>query len=144
MTKDILVQYSDLTKEIRDLRTRIQKLSEQINSMQQSGSVKDTVKGGYGGIQTYKIEGFPYRDYSRKKTALYLYKAQLENAELELLELTNKVEEYIQSIENSRIRRIIRYRLIDGLSWVQVAFKMGGRCTSESVRKELERFIASQ
>lgn len=144
MTKDVLVQYSDLVEEVKDLRKRIQKLSDQINKIEQDGCVKDSVKGGYGGVQTYRIEGFPYPEYSRKKTALYLYKAQLENAEFELLELTNKVEEYIQSIDNSRIRRIIRYRLIDGLSWVQVAFKMGGRCTSESVRKELERFMASQ
>lgn len=144
MTKDVLVQYSDLVEEVKDLRKRIQKLSDQINKIEQDGCVKDSVKGGYGGVQTYRIEGFPYPEYSRKKTALYLYKAQLENAEFELLELTNKVEEYIQSIDNSRIRRIIRYRFIDGLSWVQVAFKMGGRCTSESVRKELERFMASQ
>jgi hypothetical protein len=144
LTKDVLVQYSDIVEEVKDLRKRIQKLSDQINKIEQDGCVKDSVKGGYGGVQTYRIEGFPYPEYSRKKTALYLYKAQLENAEFELLELTNKVEEYIQSIDNSRIRRIIRYRLIDGLSWVQVAFKMGGRCTSESVRKELERFMASQ
>lgn len=147
MTKDILIQYSDLVEEVKDLRRRIDNLERQINWMEQDGCVSDIVTRGRRGkkpLGTITIKGFPYPEYSRKKTALYLYKAQLENAELELLELTNKVEEYIQSIENSRIRRIIRYRLIDGLSWVQVAFKMGGRCTSESVRKELERFMASQ
>lgn len=144
MTKNILVQYNDLVEEVKDLKKRIHKLKEQINKLENQGCVKDSVKGGYGGIQTYKIEGFPYPEYSRKKTALYLYKAQLENAELELLEMTNKVEDYIQSIDSSRIRRIIRYKLIDGLSWVQVAFRIGGRCTSESVRKEFERFMVNQ
>ena len=92
-------------------------------------------------LGTLYVDGFPYREYSRKKTALYLYKAQLENAELELLELTNEVEDYIQSLNDSRIRRIIRYRFIDSLTWRQVATRMGGRATEESVRKEFERFM---
>ena len=141
MTKDVLVQYSNLVEEVKDLRKRIQKLSDQINKLEQDGCVRDCVKGGYGGIQTFKIEGFPYPEYSRKKSLLHLYKAQLENAELELLELTNKVEECIQSIDNSRIRRIIRYVFIDGLTYIQAAHRMGGRATADSIRMELNRFL---
>lgn len=144
LTKDILVQYSDLTEEVKDLRRRIQKLNDQIKKIEQEGTVKDCVKGGYGGIQHYNIEGIPYPEYSRKKTSLYLYKAQLENAELELLEKTNEVEEYIQSIPDSRIRRILRHRFIDNLTWYQVAIRMGGKTTEESVRKEFERFMLCQ
>ena len=141
MTKDILIQYSELVKEVKDLRKRIDNIERQIDKIETEGNVIDSVKGGYGGIQHFKIEGFPDPEYSKKKTRLYLNKAQLESAELELLELTNQVEDYIQSIDNSRMRRIIRYRVIDGLTWYQVAQKMGGRTTDESARKEFDRYM---
>ncbi len=144
MTKDILAQYCDLREEIKDLRRRIINKQRELDKMEEEGAVTDSVKGGLGGEQHYKITGFPYPEYSRKKTALYLYKAQLENAELELLELTNEVEDYIQSIDDSRMRRIIRYRFIDDLRWYQVAQRMGGRTTEESVKKEFQRFMAEK
>jgi hypothetical protein len=99
------------------------------------------VNGGEGGIRHYRIEGFPYPEYSRKKTRLYLKKAQLETAEQELLELTNSVEEYIQSISDSRVRRIMRLRYIDNLSWFKVALNMGGKATEDSIRMEHNRFL---
>lgn len=141
LTKDILIQYCDLKEEVKDLRRRIANKQTEIDKIEDEGTVTDSVKGGYGGIQHFKISGFPYPEYSRKKTALYLYKAQLEYAELELLELTNEVEDYIQSLTDSRIRRIIRYRFIDDLRWYQVAQRMGGRATEDSVKKEFQRFM---
>lgn len=142
MTKHILSQYCDLQEEVKDLRRRIKKLETQIQKIEDGGNVIDSVTGGYGGTQHFKIEGFPYPEYSKKKTSLYLYKAQLEMSETELTETLTKVEEYIQTIKSSRIRNIIRYRFIDSLTWRDVSAKMGYRCTEESVRKEYERFIA--
>jgi hypothetical protein len=144
LTKDILVQYCDLREEVKDLRRRIEKLEADIEKIEDERYVTDTVTGGYGGTQHYVIRGFPYPEYSRKKTRLYLNKAQLETAEQELLEMINTVEDYIQSISDSRIRRIIRYRFIDNLTWVQVAIKMGGKTTEESARKEFERYFYSE
>ena len=40
-----------------------------------------------------------------------------------------------------RMQRIVRYRHLAGLSWEQVAVKMGRNATAESVRKEYQRFI---
>lgn len=145
MTKDILEQYCDLQEEIKDLRKRIDNLERQINRIEEEGYVTDTVTRGKRGKKSLGnviIAGFPQAEYSRKKTRLYLNKAQLENAELELLDVTSEVEEYIQSLTDSRIRRIIRFRFIDSLTWYQVAMRIGGRATEESVRKEFERFMA--
>jgi hypothetical protein len=144
LTKDILIQYCDLKEEAKDLRRRIDNLEKQISQIETDGKVIDSVKGGAGGIEHFKITGFPYPEYSRKKTRLYLNKAQLENAELELLEMIGMVEEYIKSIDDSRIRRIIRYRFIDDMTWAQVSVNMSGRSTDESVRKEFERFFNAQ
>lgn len=58
-----------------------------------------------------------------------------------LLEQAAEVEQYIRTIEDSRMRRIIQYRVIDGLSWYEVADRIGGKATSESCRKYFERFL---
>ena len=141
ITKDILAQYCDLRKEVKDVRKRVQKLKDDLARLEKEGNVIDCVKGGNGGIQSYKIEGFPYPEYTRKKTALITRMAILSYMEAELLELANGVEEYIQSIDSSRIRRILRYRYIDDLSWIRVALSMGGSSTEDSVRKEHDRFL---
>ena len=141
MTKEILAQYCDLREEVKDLHRRINNLETQIARIEQEGCVKDTVKGGSGGIQSFVIEGFPYPEYSKKRTLLRIRQANLEASEMELLETLNQVEDYIQSLTDSRIRRIIRYRIVDDLTWVKVAIYMGGDSTDESVRKEFERFI---
>jgi hypothetical protein len=144
LTKEILVQYCDLREEAKDIRRRIDKLNSELQKIEDERYVTDSVTGGSGGIQHFMIQGFPYPEYSRKKTRLYLNKAQLETAEQELLELTGSVEEYIQSIPDSRIRRILRHRFIDNMTWVQVSINMGGKSTEESVRKEFERFFNTE
>ena len=52
--------------------------------------------------------------------------SQLQKDEIKLLEITNEVEGFIEKIENSRIRRMIEYRFLDDLTWIQVAQRM--RC----------------
>lgn len=55
--------------------------------------------------------------------------------------MLNEVEVFVDGIEDSRLRRIFRYRYVDNMSWLQVAIQMGGRTTAESVRKEHDRFL---
>ena len=40
-----------------------------------------------------------------------------------------------------RMRRLIRYRVFQGMSWEQVAERMGKGATGESIRKEFNRFL---
>ena len=141
VTKQILIQYTDLQKECKELRNRIEKLEEQIARIESDGTVVDKVMGGDGGLQPFKIEGFPYPTYSRKKILLYARKATLSELELELLETVNSVEEYIKSVEDSHMRRIITLRVIDGLSWNKVADRIGGSNTEDSVKKAFYRFM---
>ena len=141
MTKDILIQYADLREEVKDLRRRIEKLEEQIQNIEDERYVTDSVTGGLGGIEHFMIRGFPYPEYSRKKTLLYSRKASLEALEYELLESINLAEEFINSLDDARMRRLLQYRYIDDLTWIQVAHKMGGKHTAESCRKSIERFF---
>ena len=124
MDKNILIQYCDMKEEIKDLRRRIHELEKQINRIKEEGAVKDTVSGGMGGTQHFVVEGFPVPEYNRKMMLLRSRKAMLEEREVELLELTNQVEEYIGSIEKSELRIMFRLYYIDGLTWIQVAHRM--------------------
>ena len=126
ISKEILTQYSDLQEEVKEVRNRIESTEKQIAKIEEEGNVIDTVSGGSGGIQHFKIEGFPYPEYSRKKSLLYVRKATLVNLELELTETLNQVEEFIAGVEDSRIRRIITLRFIENLSWNKVADRIGG------------------
>lgn len=53
----------------------------------------------------------------------------------------SKIERFINEIDDSRIRRIISLKYIEGLTWGQVAQKMGSVYTEEGCRKLLERFL---
>lgn len=141
ISKEILTQYSDLQEEVKEVRNRIESTEKKIAKIEEEGNVIDTVSGGSGGIQHFKIEGFPYPEYSRKKSLLYVRKATLVNLELELTETLNQVEEFIAGVEDSRIRRIITLRFIENLSWNKVADRIGGGNTEDSVKKSFYRFM---
>lgn len=143
--KHILEQYTDLRAEERDLVRRIQSLTDQILSMEMSGyRVADSVACGKKGkkpIRTVKIEGFPHPDYEKKKAALKRYKHMLEDKDQELLAILGEVEEYIEGIQDARIRRILRHRYIDDMTWQQVAYCMGRKHTADGCRMSHDRFM---
>ena len=148
MDRSILIQYADMKEEIKDLRRRITKLEDQIRRIEEEGAVSDIVKGGMGGTQHYTIKGFPDREYHRKKSLLKERKTRLERKEIELLELTGQVEEYINSIDSSELRLMFRYYYLDGLTWARVAIMMNNhfpkrkiRYTDESCRQKNKRFF---
>ena len=141
MDKIILIQYCDLQEEIKGVRKRISELEKAIEAMEEEGySEIDTVKGGSGGIQHFKIEGFPYEKYSKRKTLLYARKSILETLEFDLLEMTNDVEEFIATVPDSKIRMILTMRFIDGLSFEQIGDRLNYDRTS--VSKKLDKFMS--
>lgn len=52
-----------------------------------------------------------------------------------------RLEAYIAGIEDSFVRQIFTCRFVEGLSWRQVADKVGGRNTADGVRKLSKRFL---
>lgn len=155
MTKEIIAQYDDLQKEVVEIRKKIKTLEEQIpkiekriSEIENGENVKDKVRGGLGGLQSFTIEGTPVKEYECKKTELLTKKlllsqrkTTLEILEFDLLQKTNDVEKFIASIDDSRIRRIINLRFIEGKSWNEVADNIGGGNTEDSVRMAFNRFM---
>ena len=140
MDKDILIQYSDMVEEVKDLRRRIEKLQDNIDKLV---PVKDSVKGTRkdGTIGSITVSGYPVPAYYRYKNQLEKREAALRKKEAELLELVNTVEEYITGINDSKMRRILRYRYIDNMSWTKIAFRMGKKYTADSCRMLHNRFF---
>lgn len=141
VSKDVLIQYTDLQKEICEVQERIKNTERQIAKIESEGKVMDMVSGGEGNMQHFRIEGFPYPEYSRKKNLLYTRKATLSSLEMELAETINQIEEFIAGLKDSRMRRIINLRFIQNLSWNKVADKIGGGNTEDSVKKMFYRFM---
>ena len=138
MNKEIIQQYYDLKKEIADIKQRINLLKKQKDPI-----LKDSVKGSiksFPYIQTnFKLEGV--QQNSPRNNKIKRYTKMLEKFRDELLDLEISLEEYIESLPNIRIRNILRYKYIDGMSWIQVANKLGGNATENSVRMEYKRFL---
>lgn len=125
MDKDQLRQLSALNVEIDLLQAEIDKI----------GTVKDSVMGA-GGKRGPRVvvEGYDQQKYNRLMRRL---KRRLDKA----IRLRVNIEDYIDEIDDSMIRVLVRLRFVDNLSWAEIAAKMGGGYTEDQLRKRLERFL---
>lgn len=53
----------------------------------------------------------------------------------------NRLERYINGIDDSLVRQVFTYRFVNGLPWKQVAACIGGNNTEDSCRKLVSRYI---
>lgn len=155
MTRESLVQYYDLRKEIEFVKERIAGLQKSIPDIEKrlkeieaGETVKDKVRGGLGGIQTFNIEGIPTKEYYRKKTELTTKKMLLESRidtlkilELNVLQQIEEIELFINGLTDPLIRQIVFLRVCDCLSWRDIAQRIGGDNTEDSVRMMFNRSI---
>lgn len=124
LEKSVLIQYCDMQAEIKELRRLIKMTEERLEKIEKEGAVSDVVSGGMGGMQHFTVEGFPVPEHAKVKQLLISRRQRLRMKEEELLELTNQIEEYIESIKKSEIRIMFRMYYIEGLTWNQVAHQM--------------------
>lgn len=120
-TKEVMVQYSDMQEEIKQMRLDIQKTEDMIEKLLEEGTVVDKVTGGLGGIQGFKIEGFPIVEFERRKAILRKKNDRLTERENDLLEMTESIEMFIDSIPISRDRRIFSMIYFENKTQQQVA-----------------------
>lgn len=53
----------------------------------------------------------------------------------------NRLERYINDIDDSRLRMIFKLRFVNGFQWPQVAAHIGGNNTAKSVSKACYRYL---
>ena len=153
ISKDILVQYSDMREEAKDLRKRIEKAERTIAKIEEEGMVSDSVKGTRrdGTIGHIKITGFPIPEYSRVKNMVKGKIQKLKIIEEELLEALNAVDDYINGMPKSELRIMFRLYYIDDLTWPRVAMRMNEmfpkreiKYTDENCRKKHDRYLEKE
>jgi len=118
--KDVLIRVCEVSKEVKWLQRRIDALREEIKRLEAGGTVRDMVKGGSGNDQIYHIEGMPLRDLERKKSLLRERIVKMSGKQVELEEAMTAAEAYILSIDDHRVRQILEYIYIDGMTQGQV------------------------
>lgn len=144
VSKEILIQYSDLQQEIKYLSKRIDKLKNE--------RIKYEAKKKHDMVQASTHE-FPYVEQSVHIEGMTNINEMMLNSTINqeirklelryenLLQTTNDVLDFIESVEDSHMRLIITYRIIENYSWGQVADAMGGGNTEDSVKKAFYRFM---
>ena len=139
--KHILLQYIDLAQEKEQTQKRIERLQMRLERINEEGNVRDAVKGGSGGLQTFHVEGFPVADEDEAKYLLNKNIRLLNQRNHDITEKVVLLEEYINSLSDSRMRRMITKRYLEGKNWSKVAEEMGKKYTEDSCKKQMERFL---
>lgn len=144
VSKEILIQYSDLQQEIKYLSKRIDKLKNE--------RIKYEAKKKHDMVRASAHE-FPYVDHNVHIEGMTNINEMMLNSTINqeiqklemryenLLQTTNDVLDFIESVEDSHMRLIITYRIIENYSWGQVADAIGGGNTEDSVKKAFYRFM---
>lgn len=138
MTKQELSQLRYLGKEIELLKQQIADLERKMKTEVISDVVWGSNPEWPYERRRFHIEGIDVWGYEKRLKRL---KRKLKRRLEELIEKREKIEEYINSIDDSMIRMILTLRYVNGLSWRQVAKRIGGGNTPDSVRKCHDRFL---
>ena len=138
MDKNVLTQINSIRTEIKELKEKLDK------SIKPVKIVTDSVQGSSKHYPYIKhncvVEGIDEHRVILNKRNRNKYNKQIKSKEYKLEKLINKLEYELNNIEDSDIRRIIRYKYEDNLNWIQIMFNM--KYNSESkARKKLERFL---
>ena len=137
MDKAILQEYIDACELVKETEKEIRKLNQKKKTI-----IQTNVKGSMHEFpyveQHFKVQGttFTVKDDSRLRYEEKLLERQKAKAE----QIKLQVEEWMLTL-SSRMQRIVKYRYLEGLSWEQVAAKMGRKATADSVRMELNKFL---
>jgi DNA-directed RNA polymerase specialized sigma24 family protein len=137
LDKSILSDYIDARELVSETERDIKQLKKKRNAIV-TGSVKGSMLDFPYAEKHFHVEGtaYTYEDDSRlryEEKILFERKDKAERVKLQ-------VEEFLNTIP-MRVQRIIRYKYFEGLSWEEVADRMGRKATGDSLRMELDRFI---
>lgn len=140
LDKKVLNDYIDICENVKDIEKDIRRIKKQRKTIIQTNVTGSNSEFPYE-QKHFKIQGiqFSYTDDQRLRMTEKILEERKKNAEMQKI----KVEEWLNLIP-SRMQRIIRYKIFEGLNWEQVARKIGRKATGEGIRKEFERFMGEK
>jgi DNA-directed RNA polymerase specialized sigma subunit len=118
MTKEELSRLRNMQKEIELIKKELNTITEEYVTDKVTGSM---VEHPYI-FTSFKICGYDSEGYSSKVRRL---EKRLKRKLDELVDERQRIEEYIESIDNATIRMILRLRHINGLKWEQIGRELG-------------------
>lgn len=138
MDKHILNQYIDACALVKETEEDIRKLKKRRQTIVQ-GVVKGSMKNFPYTQKNFHIEGVPY-SVVQNPGALELEEKLLEERKARAEAIKQQVEAWMSTLP-LRMQRIIRYKVFGGMTWAQVAVRMGRKATADSVRMEFNNFM---
>lgn len=115
MTKEQLGQYKCLCLEIKELENRLNNLKSQEVTDKVLASASDFPYTQY----ELKIKGYEDDKYIEKIRARLIRRIR------RCKKLRLEIEDFIEGIEDSRIRLVFQLRYIEGKSWVYISKQLG-------------------
>ena len=128
MTKKELAQLYYLKKEIKEQQRRLDELetaatacTAKITGLPSGRGISDKI-GNYA-AQIADLKGL--LDLNLKKCFYEL----------------NRLDRYIQSVDDPLLRQIMTYRFVNGYSWSKISYTIGGSNTPDGLRIKMMRFL---
>lgn len=135
MNKDILMDYIDACELVKETEADIQKLRK-------TEVVRDKVSGSNPDFpfqaQNFNISG--QVEHYMESSELEKEKQLLQDRMVKARYKKIMVEKWMANAP-ARIQRLVRLKYFERLSWEQVAERLGGNSSGESIKKEFQRFM---
>ena len=131
-----LEQYRDLQEEVKDLEARLARAQQNATLI-----LTDVVEGSSPYFPYTKhpiaVSGVSPRSTARANRILRLYRTRSEAA----LQQLEEIQQWIATIKDSKVRRLIELRFVDGKSWRVAARRVFGKPCESTARSRVERFL---
>ena len=137
MTIKDLEQYRQLQKEVKQISKRLESMSKAPGNL-----VSDSVKGSSHDLRAketiFTITGLDQRNRLKYERLQRILEERANRINDTLL----KIEEFVDTVQRSDIRRIIDYRYIQGLSWIAVSKRVYDYPSQTRARMAVTRYFA--
>lgn len=124
MVKELLSQYHALLIEVDDAKQKVKQKEDEIARLNEIGVVKDKVYGGMGGTQGFVIEGFPEKEWNRRYASLKRAREHFLEKETDLMDMVSSIEEFIDTITNSRDRIVLKRYYLENKKQHEIASEL--------------------
>lgn len=143
MTKEDLSQVRNLQNEIKLLKEQKAEIQQKMSTMSTPHSVQASSKH-----LPYQLHNITVQGVAKSETDAFLDADELRQKivrnlterEQRCIAEYDKINEFIHGIKDSEIRQILTLYYLKGMTWPQVAFRIG--CQDEGTpRKKVDKFL---
>ncbi len=140
MTIERLEQYKSICLEEAELKKRLATTEARANRRYQS--ITSATVQGSSPYLPYQKRTLAVRGYQVRRVKLVaVLENQYKRKHLAALQEAREIEEWLDTVQDMRLRRLVRYRYVEGLSWRATATRVYGHPCEDAARKYVERHV---